>query len=409
MAAFAAPVSGKSEHAVPVQPLGVHADKAVLQRKRTQGEDGERPLPLQREDVPGQQPAPAGGPIVDDGSPLGPGQMARSTFMAQARSSLMAMCGEELAVVGRSAEGCPYIQHWLDVYDQKPAAELMRAIQLYSGAGPTGADAGALLGVVVGRVRAARCRTWVASGQISGVPAGVNPLDPSAGPPADAQPAPAGPVVQTKRESGGGTSASPVAVRSSLGRGQGLDGGVRARMEGAFGQSFGDVRVHVGATAAAWNEHVAARAFTVGTDVAFGSGEYRPGSLTGDLLIAHELAHVTQQRGGGVSAARASDRGLEMEADRAAASAMGLLPGELEQYPQPGRGLSLQRCMAAPAGALLLEGGAVAGGGTAVVAGTGWGTAFLTALGLTALRTLESDSPSSDVVMVANGAKCSPW
>ncbi|HEX7895613.1 MAG TPA: DUF4157 domain-containing protein, partial [Terriglobales bacterium] len=38
--------------------------------------------------------------------------------------------------------------------------------------------------------------------------------------------------------------------------------------------------------------------FTIGNDVAFASNEYRPGTLVGDALIAHELAHVVQQSGG---------------------------------------------------------------------------------------------------------------
>jgi hypothetical protein len=42
---------------------------------------------------------------------------------------------------------------------------------------------------------------------------------------------------------------------------------------------------------------VSARAFTVGSDIFFASGEYRPGNADGDQLIAHEAAHVLQQRG----------------------------------------------------------------------------------------------------------------
>jgi hypothetical protein len=57
------------------------------------------------------------------------------------------------------------------------------------------------------------------------------------------------------------------------------------------------VRVHTDDTAAALNRSVSARAFATGTDVYFGPGEYRPGSAEGDKLLAHELAHVVQQRG----------------------------------------------------------------------------------------------------------------
>jgi hypothetical protein len=324
------------------EPVGRAAsDGAVIQRKCEQCDDDER-APLQRKEAPSQQPSSAATSqaIVDDGSPLAPGQMHRSAFMGQVRASVTGMCNAELAVVGRSAEGCPYIQHYLDSYDRQPAASLVRTIQRYAGASPN-ADAPMLMGALLGRVRGA-VRTWVATGQTVGAPVGVNPADPSAPPPAE-DAGPSGPGLFAKRERGGGASADPGAVRSSLGAGHGLDGGIRGRMESAFGQSFGDVRVHTGGTAADWNTNLAARAFTVGTDVAFGRGEYQPGTLEGDVLIAHELAHVAQQRGGAVPAAKAGDHGLEMEADRAAAAALGLLPQDQARLPA-GRGLSLQRC-----------------------------------------------------------------
>src|SRR2546430_9992190 len=68
-------------------------------------------------------------------------------------------------------------------------------------------------------------------------------------------------------------------------------------MEQAFGVNFSQVRVHSDATATGLSESLNARAFTVGNDIAFGAGEYRPGTLIGDALIAHELAHVVQQSG----------------------------------------------------------------------------------------------------------------
>src|SRR5215472_1971271 len=41
-----------------------------------------------------------------------------------------------------------------------------------------------------------------------------------------------------------------------------------------------------------------ARAFTVGQDIYFGRGEYRPDTPQGGGLLAHELAHTIQQRSG---------------------------------------------------------------------------------------------------------------
>ena len=79
--------------------------------------------------------------------------------------------------------------------------------------------------------------------------------------------------------------------------GRPLEAGTRAAMERGFGHDFGRVRVHTDARAAAAAESVGARAFTVGSAVVFGAGEYRPGTGAGSRLLAHELAHVVQQEG----------------------------------------------------------------------------------------------------------------
>ncbi|HEU4561281.1 MAG TPA: DUF4157 domain-containing protein [Longimicrobium sp.] len=59
------------------------------------------------------------------------------------------------------------------------------------------------------------------------------------------------------------------------------------------------VRVHTGPRAWAAADAVGARAFTVGSHIVFGRGEYAPGTRTGMRLLAHELAHVGQQGAGG--------------------------------------------------------------------------------------------------------------
>jgi hypothetical protein len=68
-------------------------------------------------------------------------------------------------------------------------------------------------------------------------------------------------------------------------------------MEPRFGASFGSVRVHDDAGAATFARRFAARAYTVGEHVVFAAGEYQPHGDGGRRLIAHELAHVLQQRG----------------------------------------------------------------------------------------------------------------
>ena len=106
-------------------------------------------------------------------------------------------------------------------------------------------------------------------------------------------------------------------INSSRGGGASLDAGVAARMEPSLGD-LSDVRVHTGDTADALNTAVAARAFATGTDVYFAQDQYKPNTSDGDRLIAHELAHVVQQRGaptsGPLTVSEPGDA-LEREAD----------------------------------------------------------------------------------------------
>ena len=85
---------------------------------------------------------------------------------------------------------------------------------------------------------------------------------------------------------------------AQLGGGAPLPGPLAAFMESRFGTSFQRVRVHVGDAGAALARSVRARAFTVGRHIFFGPGNYRPHTEQGRRLIAHELTHVMQQRGG---------------------------------------------------------------------------------------------------------------
>jgi outer membrane protein OmpA-like peptidoglycan-associated protein len=77
--------------------------------------------------------------------------------------------------------------------------------------------------------------------------------------------------------------------------GQPLDPATRAFFEPRFGHDFGNVRVHTDARAAESAQAVNALAFTVGSDIAFSSGQYSPHLSPGKQLLAHELAHVIQQ------------------------------------------------------------------------------------------------------------------
>ncbi len=66
-------------------------------------------------------------------------------------------------------------------------------------------------------------------------------------------------------------------------------------MEPRFGCDFSHVRVHADARAAESARALDARAYTVGHDVVFGADQYAPKNASGQVLLAHELAHVVQQ------------------------------------------------------------------------------------------------------------------
>ena len=116
---------------------------------------------------------------------------------------------------------------------------------------------------------------------------------------------------------------------------RGLTGGsplpmpLRSRMEAGFGAGFGDVRIHSGGAAGAAAAALGAEAFASGNSIAFAPGLYRPGTTAGDALIAHELAHVVQQRRAGAGGAVQMHQALsspgeaaEVAADRAAATVL---------------------------------------------------------------------------------------
>jgi hypothetical protein len=81
--------------------------------------------------------------------------------------------------------------------------------------------------------------------------------------------------------------------------GQPLDPATRAFMEPRFGYDFSGVRIHTSAQAAKSAKDLKARAYTVGQNLAFASGEYSPNQYYGLRLIAHELTHVLQQQNKG--------------------------------------------------------------------------------------------------------------
>jgi hypothetical protein len=108
-------------------------------------------------------------------------------------------------------------------------------------------------------------------------------------------------TLQTKRRDAqvAAPAEAPAVVHDVLRQsGQKLDTATRAYFEPRFGIDFGAVRIHHAAAAPRAAQSVGARAFTAGENIVFAHGEFAPASVAGRQLLAHELAHVVQQRGG---------------------------------------------------------------------------------------------------------------
>ncbi len=118
--------------------------------------------------------------------------------------------------------------------------------------------------------------------------------------------------------------------------------GLRAHFEPHFGSGLHDVRVHRGREARAASLALGAHAFAVGDHIAWPSSAPAMDSSAGRALLAHELAHVMQQRGGPHAGAAADDPDAERQA-RAAADGHALrhTPAALTAT-RPGLALSVQ-------------------------------------------------------------------
>jgi hypothetical protein len=91
-----------------------------------------------------------------------------------------------------------------------------------------------------------------------------------------------------------------------------IDAGTRNFMEARLGQDLSNVRVHADREAAQSSVAVNALAYTVRNDIVFAPGRYAPNTSEGRQLLAHELAHVAQQRSG---VSGADETAAEAEAD----------------------------------------------------------------------------------------------
>lgn len=104
------------------------------------------------------------------------------------------------------------------------------------------------------------------------------------------------PLVQTQGQDNGNISrqlSNKIAHKN--GGGSNLDKQTGSFMSGRFGTDFSGVKVHTDSDAVQMNRELNAKAFTVGRDIYFNAGQYKPQFSSGKQLLAHELTHVVQQ------------------------------------------------------------------------------------------------------------------
>jgi hypothetical protein len=315
--------------------------------------------------------------VEDDALSVAPGQMHKTQFLTLLQSSACATADAVLESVGHTTKGCPYIKKWLDRYKGKDAQHLTRAMHKYAPETLRARSAHEAIALVNHRVERAAL-SWARTGKVSDLPEGIHEemgggrgflgavakfahsgfgsalLGFVGGSQKER-----GELQKKSRDGASGGEHDAAQVKAELGSGQSLQGGVQSRMSAAFGYDFSGVRVHTDAKAGELSSQLNARAFTIGSDVAFAGGEYQPGTPIGDALIAHELAHVVQQGGGKQAGPQTKDAGLgddgslEQDADRSAVGAVvaawtgarkGLAEIGVNGLPRLKSGLKLQRC-----------------------------------------------------------------
>lgn len=377
-----------------LQPNTSPPAEPFLQRKPANGA-GEGALEQQadRVETAVAREAAAGKALLveDDVQSLQPGQMHKSEFLNALKTSVCTAADQELKGTMWSTMGCPYVERWVNVYQGKDSAAVERALQKYAPETRSVTSAEQYIPLVTKKVRKG-VAVWKKTGEITDVPPefaeGGMPGATFEGLVSMGLGALGGLVGKAARAIGGAISGAARAIGSgiaSLGRalfkaqpggareggdaagiqaqlqgGHPLEAEVRGRMETAFGRDFSSVRVHADAGAAHLSNRLNARAFTVGQDVAFGAGEYKPGTLIGDALIAHELAHVVQQGDGKTQGAQTKGTAydaLEEDADVAAVGAVvsgwqgahgALRDVGRQAMPRMRSGLQLQRCSSKP-------------------------------------------------------------
>jgi hypothetical protein len=290
---------------------------------------------------------PRPGRLIVDDQPAA-GQIRKDEFMDLVNGAVLAVAEEELSDTIFSPKGCPWVEHWVSYYRERSASEVEQALMSYAPEARSAATPQEAVQAVAEHVRAGFVQ-WLQTGGLPAeaaaavsAPAPVPPSSP-VGPTAPSETRRSrGPLARVAARSADLTTTA--GASSGLGPGRPL-GGAERRVASAFAADVGDVRIHDDAAGADVATAAGAHAVAVGSHIAFADNRYMPGTMVGDALLAHELAHVVQQRSGWSLEGDLAD--LERDADVTAAGALARViagPGVAAVHPGRRSRLALQRC-----------------------------------------------------------------
>lgn len=115
-----------------------------------------------------------------------------------------------------------------------------------------------------------------------------------------------------------------------------LPGETQSHFSPLLHHDFSQVNIHTGPEAVAQSQLHRANAFTLGRDIYFNQGQYRPGQKEGQRLLAHELTHVIQHDQFQKNTPSVPENQAEQEADHAADKAVNGQPASVEGAVSPG-------------------------------------------------------------------------
>jgi uncharacterized protein DUF4157 len=136
-------------------------------------------------------------------------------------------------------------------------------------------------------------------------------------------------LLQHQGASGDPAPQAIVAALADRSSGRPLDTHLRSELEHGFGTQLGDVRTHDDVTAGRLAAGLGANAFTRGSQIYFAAGMAQFDTDTGRRLLAHEMAHVIQQRShaeGPTSLVSQPGEAAELSAESSASAVLAQAP-----------------------------------------------------------------------------------